>query len=131
MSTCKPRLTVIGTGYLGATHAICMAVLGYEVLAYDTDHPKVEAFASGRVPFHEPGLPEMLRKALDTGRHRFTTDVAEAGAFGDVHFLCTGTPQVAGSMAMPCAKGVNVSVVATSWPVDGLIENTRLGVAAT
>lgn len=99
MSTCKPRLTVIGTGYLGATHAICMAVLGYEVLAYDTDHPKVEAFASGRVPFHEPGLPEMLRKALDSGRLRFTTDVAEAGAFGDVHFLCTGTPQVAGSMA--------------------------------
>ena len=97
MSAQLPRLTVLGTGYLGATHAICMAVLGYEVLALDTDRAKVEALASGRVPFHEPGLPELLRKALDSGRLRFTTDLAEAAAFGDVHFLCTGTPQLPGS----------------------------------
>ena len=56
----RPRLTVIGTGYLGATHAICMAVLGYEVLGVDIDAAKIEALASGRVPFFEPGLPEML-----------------------------------------------------------------------
>ncbi|GAB3764330.1 UDPglucose 6-dehydrogenase [Nocardioides ginsengisegetis] len=99
MRRLKPRLTVIGTGYLGATHAICMAVLGYDVLAVDCDRAKVDALAAGTVPFHEPGLPEMLRKALDSGRLRFTTDLAEAGAFGDVHFVCTGTPQVAGSMA--------------------------------
>jgi UDPglucose 6-dehydrogenase len=97
MSAQQPRLTVLGTGYLGATHAICMAVLGYEVLALDNDRGKVEALASGRVPFHEPGLPELLRKALDSGRLRFTTDLAEAAAFGDVHFLCTGTPQLPGS----------------------------------
>jgi len=95
---CRPRLTVLGTGYLGATHAICMAVLGHEVLALDHDHAKVEALASGTVPFHEPGLPEMLRKALDSGRLRFTTDMAEVAAFGDVHFVCTGTPQLPGSM---------------------------------
>ncbi len=97
--TDRPRLTVIGTGYLGATHAICMAVLGYDVLALDTDHAKVAALESGSVPFHEPGLPEMLRKALDSGRLRFTTRVAEVAEFGDVHFVCTGTPQVEGSMA--------------------------------
>jgi len=96
--TAQPRLTVIGTGYLGATHAICMAVLGYEVLALDRDHAKIEALASGVVPFHEPGLPEMLRKALDSGRLRFTTDIAEVAAFGDVHFVCTGTPQLPGSL---------------------------------
>ena len=94
----QPRLTVIGTGYLGATHAICMAVLGYEVLALDNDHAKIEALAAGVVPFHEPGLPEMLRKALDSGRLRFTTDIAEVAAFGDVHFVCTGTPQLPGSL---------------------------------
>ncbi|GHJ59977.1 UDP-glucose 6-dehydrogenase [Nocardioides sp. OK12] len=92
------RLTVIGTGYLGATHAICMAVLGHEVLALDRDLDRLEALAGGRVPFHEPGLPEMLRKALDSGRLRFTDDVAEVAAFGDVHFVCTGTPQLPGSM---------------------------------
>ncbi len=49
------------------------------------------------MPFHEPGLPELLRKALDSRRLRFTTDLAEAAEFGDVHFLCTGTPQLPGS----------------------------------
>ncbi|BCB91376.1 UDP-glucose dehydrogenase family protein [Phytohabitans suffuscus] len=94
-----PRLTVIGTGYLGATHAICMAVLGYEVLGVDVDAAKVERLASGEVPFFEPGLPELLVKALESGRLRFTTSFAEAGEFGDVHFVCVGTPQRPGSYA--------------------------------
>ncbi|MER5436337.1 UDP-glucose/GDP-mannose dehydrogenase family protein [Streptomyces sp. NPDC002588] len=94
-----PRLTVIGTGYLGATHAICMAVLGFDVLGVDVDPVKIERLNSGEVPFFEPGLPELLAKALDTGRLRFTTDFAEAGEFGDVHFLCVGTPQQQGSHA--------------------------------
>jgi UDPglucose 6-dehydrogenase len=89
----QPRVTVLGTGYLGATHAICMAVLGYEVLGVDTDRAKIEALSSGEVPFFEPGLPEMLRKALDSGRLRFSTRLSEAGEFGDVHFICVGTPQ--------------------------------------
>ena len=93
-----PRLSVIGTGYLGAAHAICMAVLGFEVLALDRDRERLDALAAGQVPFHEPGLPEMLCKALDSGRLRFTDDVREVAAFGDVHFVCTGTPQLPGSM---------------------------------
>jgi UDPglucose 6-dehydrogenase len=95
----RPRITVLGTGYLGATHAICMAVLGYDVLGVDTDRAKVQALSEGRVPFFEPGLPEMLRKALDSGRLRFSTDLSEAGEFGDVHFVCVGTPQRADSSA--------------------------------
>ncbi|WP_372441881.1 UDP-glucose dehydrogenase family protein [Actinoplanes campanulatus] len=93
------RLTVIGTGYLGATHAICMAVMGHEVLGVDVDTSKIEKLASGQVPFFEPGLPELLTKALDSGRLRFTTSFAEAGDFGDVHFICVGTPQQADSEA--------------------------------
>ena len=95
----SPRLTVIGTGYLGATHAICMAVLGFDVLGVDVSQEKVDRLNAGEVPFFEPGLPELLAKALDTGQLRFTTDYAEAGAFGDVHFLCVGTPQKPGSHA--------------------------------
>jgi UDPglucose 6-dehydrogenase len=90
---------VIGTGYLGATHAVCMATLGYEVLGVDVDPAKIELLASGRVPFYEPGLPEKLQEALATGRLRFTTDFDEAAAFGDVHFICVGTPQKPGSYA--------------------------------
>jgi UDPglucose 6-dehydrogenase len=88
-----PRMTVIGTGYLGATHAICMTLLGFEVLGVDVDESKIAALAAGRVPFFEPGLTEALRKALDTGRLTFTTSFAQAGEWGDVHFICVGTPQ--------------------------------------
>ncbi|TYB49061.1 UDP-glucose dehydrogenase family protein [Actinomadura chibensis] len=94
-----PRLTVIGTGYLGATHAICMAVLGFEVLGVDVDRQRIARLASGEVPFFEPGLPELLTKALDSGRLRFTTSYEEVGEFGDVHFVCVGTPQLPGSDA--------------------------------
>ena len=97
--TTRPRVTVIGTGYLGATHAVCMAELGFEVLGLDVVPEKVEALSSGRVPFFEPGLPELLVKNLETGRLRFTTSFEEAGAFGDVHFLCVGTPQKSGEYA--------------------------------
>jgi UDPglucose 6-dehydrogenase len=94
-----PRITVIGTGYLGATHAVCMAVLGFDVLGVDVLQDKVDRLNAGEVPFFEPGLPEQLTKALETGRLRFTTDYAEAAAFGDVHFVCVGTPQLRGSQA--------------------------------
>ncbi|HEX6658059.1 MAG TPA: UDP-glucose/GDP-mannose dehydrogenase family protein [Ilumatobacter sp.] len=95
----RPRLTILGTGYLGATHAVSMAELGYEVLGVDVDEAKIAKLAAGEVPFHEPGLDELLRKNLATGRLRFTTSYAEAGKFGDVHFICVGTPQKNGSKA--------------------------------
>jgi UDPglucose 6-dehydrogenase len=95
----RPRLTVIGTGYLGATHAICMAVMGYEVIGVDVDAAKIARLNDGEVPFFEPGLPELLTKALESGRLKFTTDFAEAGEFGDVHFICVGTPQQHDSQA--------------------------------
>ena len=93
------HLTVLGTGYLGATHAACMAELGFEVLGMDVDQAKVEALTEGRVPFYEPDLEPLLRKHVETGRLRFTTSYAEAAAFGDVHFLCVGTPQRKGEYA--------------------------------
>jgi len=88
-----PRVTVIGTGYLGLTHAVCLADLGHEVLAIDVDADKIAKAARGETPFFEPGLEPLLRKNLDSGRLRFTLSFAEVGAFGDVHFLCVGTPE--------------------------------------
>ena len=93
------RLTVLGTGYLGTTHAACMAELGYEVLGMDVDDAKVQLLSRGEVPFFEPGLPEVLKRNIDAGRLRFTTSYAEVAAFGDVHFVCVGTPQQPGSHA--------------------------------
>jgi UDPglucose 6-dehydrogenase len=87
------RLAVVGIGYLGLTHAVCMADLGHEVIGLDADAAKVAGAADGVAPFFEPGLEPLLRKNLDAGRLTFTTSYAEAGAFADVHFLCVGTPQ--------------------------------------
>jgi UDPglucose 6-dehydrogenase len=94
-----PRITVLGTGYLGATHAACLAELGFQVLGVDVNESQVKALASGSLPFHEPGLEELLRSGLDSGRLRFSSSYAEAAEFGDVHFVCVGTPQQAGTGA--------------------------------
>ncbi|RFS86364.1 UDP-glucose/GDP-mannose dehydrogenase family protein [Actinomadura spongiicola] len=93
------RLTVIGTGYLGATHAACMADLGFEVLGVDVDEERIARLAAGELPFYEPGLEPMLRKGVESRRLRFTSSYPEAAEFGDVHFLCVGTPQKAGEYA--------------------------------
>ena len=92
------RISVIGTGYLGAVHAAAMAELGHEVVAVDVDQAKIDLLASGQAPFFEPGLPELLQRSLATGRLRFTTDYT-AVADADVHFVCVGTPQRAGEFA--------------------------------
>jgi UDPglucose 6-dehydrogenase len=84
---------VVGVGYLGLTHAVCLADLGHDVLAIDVDEQKITRAASGEAPFFEPGLEPLLRKNVESGRLRFTTSFAEAGEFGQVHFLCVGTPQ--------------------------------------
>src|SRR5579859_978356 len=97
--TMSIKTTVIGTGYLGLTHAVCLADAGHDVLGLDVDEAKVAMAARGQTPFFEPGLEELLRKNLEAGRLRFTTSFAEAGAFGDVHFLCVGTPQADGGRA--------------------------------
>jgi UDPglucose 6-dehydrogenase len=93
------RLTVIGTGYLGITHAACMADLGFEVLGLDVDADKIRRLNAGDLPIHEPGLEPVLRRGLESGRLRFTTSYEEAAAFGDVHFICVGTPQKRGEYA--------------------------------
>ena len=92
-------MTVFGTGYLGATHAACMAEMGHDVLGVDVDPQKIQALSEGRVPFFEPGLPEILTRNIEAGRLRFTTDYAEAAEFADVHFIGVGTPQRKGSYA--------------------------------
>lgn len=97
------RITVIGAGYLGATHAACMAELGFEVLGLDVDQEKIDSLSRGELPFHEPGLPELLRKHIDSGRLRFTTSYKEVGAWGDVHFIGVGTPQLPGEYAADVA----------------------------
>ena len=72
------KVSVFGCGYLGAVHAACMATLGHEVVGVDVLPQQVDALMRGDAPFHEPGFPELLRSALDTGRLSFTTEPTDA-----------------------------------------------------
>ncbi|GCD37233.1 UDP-glucose 6-dehydrogenase [Streptomyces chrestomyceticus JCM 4735] len=98
------KITVIGTGYLGATHAAAMAELGFEVLGLDINPAKIAMLERGETPMYEPGLEELLRAHVAgiegaSGRLRFTTSWEELADFGDVHFVCVNTPQKHGEYA--------------------------------
>jgi UDPglucose 6-dehydrogenase len=96
--TSPMRISVLGTGYLGATHAACLAACGHHVVGVDTNAERVARLADGRAPFHEPRLDAVLEDGLGSGRLRFSADIGDA-AGADVHFLCVGTPQQAGGYA--------------------------------
>jgi len=96
------RLSVMGCGYLGAVHAACMADFGHQVIGVDVDERKVADLTQAKAPFFEPGLPELLDRAMQSGRLTFTTDSSRLAHDGDeptVHFVCVGTPQRAGEFA--------------------------------
>jgi UDPglucose 6-dehydrogenase len=92
------KISVIGTGYLGATHAACMASLGFEVIGVDIDAAKVATLSRGEIPFYEPGLDTLLAEQVQSGRLTFSNsfdDIADC----DIHFICVGTPQVRDGLA--------------------------------
>lgn len=105
-------ISVIGTGYLGATHAACLAACGHQVVGVDRDPERLAALAEGRLPFHEPGLEQLLRDGVGSGRLRFSEDIAEV-AGSEVHFLCVGTPQTTGAHA--------ADLTALDGALDGLM----------
>jgi UDPglucose 6-dehydrogenase len=90
------RMVVLGTGYLGATHAACMADLGHEVLGVDVDPAKIAKLEAGEVPFFEPGLAEVLHRTISSGRLRFSSSYQEAAGFAEVFFVAVATPQKKG-----------------------------------
>jgi UDPglucose 6-dehydrogenase len=113
------RITVIGTGYLGAVHAATMAASGHDVLGVDLDPLKVAALSDGHPPFFEPDLADLLRSVLNSGAVRFGSSLRDAGEFGEVHFICVGTPQQAGSWAADLGQ--------VEAAVDGLAPHLRNG----
>ncbi len=110
-------ISVIGTGYLGATHAACMAELGHTVIGVDSNVHKINLLRDGLAPFSEPGLADLLRTHVASGRLRFTTDIREAAEQADMHFVCVGTPQA--------ASGAAADLTAVNAVVDGLAASIR------
>jgi UDPglucose 6-dehydrogenase len=134
------RISIIGTGYLGATHAACLAACGHEVVGIDSDPARVGRLSEGAAPFHEPGLDDLIAQGVSSGALTFST-VPQAAAGAEVHFLCVGTPQRAGSHAadlsaldaavealLPHLRGPSLVVGKSTVPVGtaaGLYERLR------
>ncbi|MBR9693403.1 UDP-glucose/GDP-mannose dehydrogenase family protein [Candidatus Woesearchaeota archaeon] len=86
------RITIFGTGYVGLVSGVCFADMGNDVLCADVDTKKIALLERGANPIYEPGLQEKLDRNKKEGRLNFTTDLTKAVAYGDLLFICVGTP---------------------------------------
>jgi UDPglucose 6-dehydrogenase/GDP-mannose 6-dehydrogenase len=86
------KVTIVGTGYVGLVTGACLTQLGHQVVCVDTDTRRVERIARGEPPFHEPGLPELLRAGLDAGSFAITSAIDEAMDGSALSILAVGTP---------------------------------------
>ena len=86
------KVTVVGTGYVGLVTGACLSEMGNHVVCLDVDARKIETLNAGRLPIHEPGLLEIVRRNAEGGRLEFTTDVDRAVAHGTLQFIAVGTP---------------------------------------
>jgi len=86
------KITIFGSGYVGLVTGACFADVGNDVLCVDVDPRKVTMLQRGEIPIHEPGLDDLVRRNGDSGRLRFTTDLAEGVAHGLFQFIAVGTP---------------------------------------
>ena len=93
------QVGVVGTGHVGLITAVAFAELGHRVIAIDSDREKVQTLLSGRAPFYEPGLQELLSKSLESKRLEITNDLARIGGEAEAIFICVGTPPKASGEA--------------------------------
>ncbi|MDV3438140.1 UDP-glucose/GDP-mannose dehydrogenase family protein [Pseudomonas otitidis] len=86
------QISIFGLGYVGAVCSACLSSRGHEVVGVDVSRQKIALINTGKSPIVEPGLEELLRKGVEAGLLRGTTDVREAIMATDMSFICVGTP---------------------------------------
>ena len=102
------KLCMIGTGYVGLVSGVCFSDLGNNVICVDQNLDKIEKLKKGIIPIYEPGLEELVKKNLKSGRLNFSTNLTEALSLSDIVFICVGTPTKKGSNAADLSQIFNV-----------------------
>ncbi len=93
------KVTIVGSGYVGLVTGTCLADAGNHVICVDIDAEKVAGLSRGVCPIYEPGLEELIKANLAGGRLRFSGDLPEGVAHGQVIFIAVGTPPAADGSA--------------------------------
>ena len=86
------NITIVGTGYVGLVTGACLADVGNRVLCIDIDPKKIATLQGGGIPIFEPGLKEIVANNIAAGRLKFSTDIVEGVAYGDLQMIAVGTP---------------------------------------
>jgi len=86
------RITIFGSGYVGLVTGACMADAGNHVVCVDVDERKTAMLQKGELPIHEPGLDAVVKRNVDAGRLRFTTNAEEGVKHGLFQLIAVGTP---------------------------------------
>jgi UDPglucose 6-dehydrogenase len=86
------KVSIIGTGYVGLVTGACLADMGNQVLGFDIDEKKIARLEKGDIPIFEPGLENVVRSNVASGRLSFTSDPAKSARFGRIQMIAVGTP---------------------------------------
>src|SRR5262249_42086749 len=107
------QVAVLGLGYVGCVSAACLARIGHRVIGVDRDAFKVESVLAGRAPFYEPGLEELVREGVNSGRLSASVSLAEAIEHADVALVCVGTPsEKNGNLGLEQLRRVSAEIAA-------------------
>ena len=110
------RIVVVGAGYVGLVSGAGLADFGNEVLCVDSDKSKIELLERGEIPFYEPGLKDLVGRNIQERRLRFSLSLEEATRWGEVVFICVGTPQAKSGKADLRAVFAAAKTIAQSMP---------------
>ncbi|MBE9222066.1 UDP-glucose/GDP-mannose dehydrogenase family protein [Cyanobacterium stanieri LEGE 03274] len=86
------KVCVIGTGYVGLVTGVCLAHIGHDVICIDNNENKVNLMKQGQSPIYEPGLSDLMRSSMESGRLSFSTDLGAGVNHGEILFIAVGTP---------------------------------------